>query len=191
MTVTVHPLTAARWRDFEALFGPRGACAGCWCMYYRLPGKQFHAGKGAKNKRAMKKIVDGGEIPGLLAYVDGVPAGWVSMAPRESFPRLERSRVLARVDDRPVWSVVCFFVHKDHRKRGLTGRLLDAAAAWAGRQGAALVEGYPLDTAKEVPSVFAWNGFLGAFERARFEEVARRSPARPIVRRRLERGKGA
>ena len=105
-----HPLTPERWQDLETLFGPRGACGGCWCMWWRLKRSQYVKQKGPGNRRALKKIVDSGEIPGLLAYADGQPIAWCSVGPREAYSTLERSRILKRVDDKPVWSVVCFVV---------------------------------------------------------------------------------
>ena len=119
-----HPLTPERWRDFESLFGERGACGGCWCMWPRLARSQYETQKGARNKRAMKKLVDGGRAPGIIAYQAGQPIGWCSVAPREEFLRLDRSRILKPVDEQPVWSVVCFFVAKEHRGGGLSAKLL-------------------------------------------------------------------
>ncbi len=120
---------------------------------------------------------------GILAYVDGVPVGWCGIAPRETLPALDRSRILQRVDDRPVWSVHCFFVARPFRRRDLTARLLRAAVDYAGIKGAQIVEGYPVAPRNPtMPDVFAWTGLLSAFEGAGFVEVARRSETRPIVR---------
>jgi len=157
-------------------------------MWWRLDRKTFDAGKGAKNRRAMKKVVDSGEVPGILIYRGGVPIGWCALAPRERYPRLARSRVLAPVDERPVWSVVCFFVAKPWRRRGITRALLEAAVAWAGEHGARIVEGYPVVARRgAMPDAFAYTGLPGAFERAGFREVARRSETRPIMRREIRR----
>ena len=130
------PLTSDRWADFETLFGSNGACGGCWCMAWRLGNKEFQQRKGAGNKRAMKKLAAGKVPPGILAYAGDEAVGWISIAPRKEFVRLEKSRVLARVDEQPVWSVPCFFVRKDFRKRGLSTELLNAAAEFARKQGA-------------------------------------------------------
>src|SRR4030042_48278 len=107
-----HPLTPDRWPDFEKLFGPRGAYGGCWCMWWRLARKDFEKNQGEGNRKAMKALVEAGTIPGIIACFGKEPAGWCSVAPREDFPVLERSRVLKRLDDEPVWSIVCFFIHK-------------------------------------------------------------------------------
>jgi GNAT superfamily N-acetyltransferase len=181
----VRPVTPGRWRDLETLFGPRGACAGCWCMYWRLPGAAFHQGKGQGNRRAMRRIVASGEVPGLIAYHGRVPVAWCALAPRERYPRLLNSRVLAPVDDEPVWSVPCFFVARGYRRRGVTRRLLEAAADFAARHGARWVEGYPVALAAgaKYADAFAYTGLARAFERVGFVEVARRSKTRPIMRR--------
>jgi len=179
-----HPVTPGRWADFERLFGARGACGGCWCMWWRLKRSEYEKQKGAGNRRAMKKLVDSEQVPGLLAYSRGEPVAWCSVAPREEFPVLERSRVLKRVDDKPVWSVVCLFVAKSYRRKGLTAKVLEAAVEYAKRQGAAIVEGYPTEPRKpEMPDVFAATGLASAFRKAGFTEVARRSDTRPIMRR--------
>jgi hypothetical protein len=98
-----HPVTPDRWKDFEKLFGSNGACAGCWCMWWRLSRSEFSRKQYAANKRAIKKIIMAGQKPGILAYADGKPIGWCAMAPREAYSSLERSNVLKRVDDSPVW----------------------------------------------------------------------------------------
>jgi GNAT superfamily N-acetyltransferase len=180
-------LTPERWFDFEHLFGDNGACGRCWCMWFRLTNKEFEADKGAGNRRAMKALVDAGEEPGILAYVDGEPAAWCALAPREGYGRLARSRILKPVDERPVWSAVCFFVDRRYRGRGLTVGLLDAAAEHVRSRGGKMLEGYPVEPRKErAPSVFMFHGLASAFARAGFTEVARRSETRPIMRREVE-----
>ncbi len=182
----VQALTAERWRDFTALFGRNGACGGCWCMYWRQTHAEFERQKGAANRRAMNALVRAGEVPGLLAYVDGEPAGWCCVGPRESFGRLARSRILAPVDEEPVWSIVCFFVARARRGRGLTVRLLEAAKVHARRGGARILEGYPVEPRQSpAPPTFVYTGLATAFSQAGFTEVARRSPTRPIMRCRL------
>ena len=181
----IHPLSKRRWSDFTRLFGAKGACGGCWCMWWRLSAKEFEDRKGEKNRRAMKRIVDAGRVPGLLAYLDGEPVGWVSVAPREEFPRLERSRILAPVDEKPVWSVVCLFVAREHRRRGIAVRLLEGAVDHVRENGGRIVEGYAVEPeeGKRVPDAFAYHGPAAAYRAAGFREVARRSPTRPIMRR--------
>jgi GNAT superfamily N-acetyltransferase len=181
-----HPLTPERWGDLEALFGERGACGGCWCMWWKLPRAQFVKGKGAGNKRALKKIVLAGKVPGVIAYAGREPVGWCALEPRSNYPRFERSRVLKPVDDQPVWSVTCFFVARPYRGQGVAGKLLAAAVDYARQQGARIVEGYPVEVRKgRMPDPFVYTGLPSSFEKAGFVEVARRSPTRPIMRRTL------
>jgi GNAT superfamily N-acetyltransferase len=184
--LTFHPLVPERWADLERLFGQRGACGGCWCMWWRLSRSEFTRRKGEGNRRALRRIVGAGRVPGLLAYAGGEPVGWCSVAPRDDFPVLDRSRTLKRVDERPVWSVVCLFVARPFRRRGVSVKLLEAAADHVRRQGGELVEGYPVESRTgAMPDAFAWTGLAQAFRDAGFEEVARRSPSRPIMRRKV------
>jgi GNAT superfamily N-acetyltransferase len=151
-------------------------------MWWRLPRARWVAGKGQGNRRALRRIVEGGAVPGLLAYQGGEPVGWVAIEPREAYPGLDRSRTLARVDDRPVWSVPCFFVARPHRGRGVTLALLEAAVRFARRRGARVVEGYPVEYRAGVADAWVFTGAASTFRKAGFEEVARRSPTRPILR---------
>jgi GNAT superfamily N-acetyltransferase len=152
-------------------------------MAWRLPRKDWVSGKRAGNKRALRRLVDSGETPGLLAYLGKEPIGWCAVAPRERYVALARSRVLRPVDDRPVWSISCLFVSKPYRRRGISSRLLGAAVDLAARRGARIVEGYPVEPyADRAPDPFLWTGVPSAFRKAGFEEVARRSPRRPIMR---------
>ena len=178
-----HLLTPERWKDLEVLFGERGACGGCWCMWWRLKRSQFEKQKGQENKKNFRKIVNSGEIPGLLAYANGQPIAWCSIAPREMYSVLERSRILKRIDDEPVWSVVCFFVAKPFRHKGVTLKLLKAAVKYAMECKAGIVEGYPVEPKKtSMPDAFAFTGLAATFHKAGFVEVLRRSETRPIMR---------
>ncbi len=187
MEIAIEPATGERWADLAALFGARGACGGCWCMFWRQTGAEFTARKGDKNRRALRRLVQSDDPPGLLAYVDGEPAGWIAVAPRDDYRRLERSRILKPVDDLPdVWSVPCFFVARPHRRHGLTVALLRAAVDFAARRGARTVEGYPVEADGVKPDVFVYTGLASAFRQAGFREVARRSPTRPVMRYEVE-----
>lgn len=187
MKLSFQPLRREGLGDFAALFGERGACGGCWCMLWRLSRKEFESQKGEGNKRAMKAIVDSGEVPGILAYHEGRAVGWCTVAPRSSYPALSRSRVLKPVDDREVWSVACLYIEKSYRNRGVSTGLLRAAEAYAGAQGARVLEGYPVEPkdGKKIPPSFAWTGIPVAFKRAGFKEVARRFPSYPVMRKEL------
>ena len=178
----LRPLTPDRWRDFETLFGPSGAYGGCWCMWPRLRRKEFGANSGAENKEAMRKAVDGGEEPGLLAYSGGEPVAWVALAPRERYAHLEHSRTLKRVDDQPVWSIVCFVVVKRVRGRGMMAKLLSAAVEHARRHGATIVEGYPVEPKGALSGYSGYTGIVSTFRKAGFVAVARRSQRQPIMR---------
>ena len=188
----VRPVTPDRWDDLVRLFGNRGACGGCWCMLYKQTRSQFERMKGEGNRRALKRLVDAGRVPGLLGYIGREPVAWCAVEPRASYPSLERSRILKPVDDRPVWSVICFFVAKPWRRSGVATRILDAAADYARRRGGTIIEGYPVVPKNDpMPDVFACTGIASAFRRVGFEEVARRSPTRPIMRRHLDEMPGA
>jgi GNAT superfamily N-acetyltransferase len=178
-----HPLTPGRWADLEKLFGEHGASGGCWCMWWRLKRSEFVRQKGEGNRKALKRIVDSGETPGILAYSRGQPIAWCAVAPRESYPTLERSRVLKRVDEKPVWSVVCFYVAKKFRRKGVSTALLRAVIEHVRRRGGKIVEGYPVEPRKGwTPDAFAYTGLAEAFRKAGFSEVLRRSETRPIMR---------
>ena len=152
-------------------------------MTWRLPRARYESGKGAGNRAAFRRRVRAGPPPGVLAYVNGEPVGWCAVAPRSEYDYLARSRVLRPLDDRPVWSVSCLFVAGPYRGRGLSVKLLRAAVEMAGKAGAEIVEGYPvIPYAARMPAAFAWTGTLAAFREAGFQEVARGSPKRPIMR---------
>lgn len=181
--LTFHPATPSRWHDLEELFGERGACGGCWCMFWRLPRKEFDAGKGAPNKKALKRIVSSGQEPGILGYLDNEPVAWCAVAPREDYIALERSRIMKPVDDKPVWSVSCLFIKKPYRRKGISAQSLRAAVAFAASHGASIVEGYPVEPSMNtIPDPFLWHGIASSFLAAGFKEVARRSNSRPIMR---------
>ncbi len=178
-----HPLTLDRWGDLEELFGERGACGGCWCMWWRLKRSEFELQKGAKNKAALKKIVKSGQVPGILGYSAGKPIAWCSVGPRETYASLERSRVLKRIDDKPVWAAVCLFVAKAFRRKGVSIEMLKAAVRYAKEKGAGIVEGYPVEPKSgRWPDAFVYTGLPSAFREAGFEEVRRPSPTRRIMR---------
>jgi len=190
-----HPLTADRWSDFEKLFGPKGAYGGCWCMWWRISRKEFEQQQGDGNRRAMKQLVASGQVPGILAYSacsssgepSGEPIGWCSVAPRSCFASLNRSRVLKKLDETPVWSIVCFYIDKSHRGEGLSLALIKAVLEYVRQQGGQVVEAYPtLPKEKRLPPFSSYMGLRSTYEQAGFVEVARPSKSKVIMRFYLE-----
>lgn len=141
--------------------------------------------RSAGNRAALKALVDAGRPPGLIGYHGRTPVGWVSLGPRREFLRLERSSVMKPVDDKPVWSIICFVVPAEHRGRGIARALLSGAVDYARKRGATLVEAYPVDKRTRSNDIDMWFGSKSMYDRAGFKEVARRKPARPVVRRRV------
>jgi len=181
--IAYKPVTMAEWEDFQVLFSEAGIQNGCWCMYWRIRRADCQHGYGEGNRLAFKAILESGKVPGILAYNKGKPVGWCSIAPREDFGVLERSPTLKRVDRQAVWSIACFFVSKAYRRQGMTERLIEIALDYARRNGAAIVEAYPLRT--EITKMLPYERYKGiqsTFERAGFEVVVQRSERRPIMR---------
>ena len=188
-----HPLTADRLPHVASLFGQGGDPKWCWCSFFRLRNVDFKAATAASNREVLERAVvttaAEDRHPGLVAYRDREAVGWVSVGPRDDYQRLQHSKVLAPIDDRPVWSIVCFVVARSARGQGVAQALLEAAIAYAGEHGATLLEGYPVETdGARVPAANAYKGTLGMFERAGFalaerRQATRSSTPRPIVRR--------
>jgi ribosomal protein S18 acetylase RimI-like enzyme len=196
MKIAVKPLTPDRWADVEAIFNARGCsiARGCWCMFYRVSGRVPPASgttRADANRAQLKRLAASDPPPGLIGYRGDTPVGWVAIGPREQFAKLARSPVMKPVDDEPVWSVVCFVVPAEYRRQGVARALLDGAVAYAKSRGAKLVEAYPVDKAVRAPDDSMWFGAKSMFDAAGFAEVARRRPARPIVRLRVARARPA
>jgi GNAT superfamily N-acetyltransferase len=191
----IQPLTPARFDDLAALFEEGGDPRWCWCTYFRVRGRTWANATAANNRAELERLTahdqDEHPAPGLLAYRDARAIGWVSLAPREDYERLASSKVIAPLDDTPVWSIVCFVVSRRSRGGGVAAALLDAAIAYARKRGATTLEAYPVDTGEgRVPAANAYRGTLAMFERAGFTVAARRqwsasTPVRPIVRKSL------
>lgn len=181
-----RPLMPDRWRDLEALFGSKGGCGGCWCMWYRLPRAEYEAGKGQVNRRRfLERVKDRARsAPGVLAYAEPGAIGWCAVAPREEYARLRTTRTLRAPDDQPAWAILCLFVSRPWRSAGVSVRLIDAATQFAFERGALVVEAYPVvPRDAPIPPVFASLGTLSAYLRAGYEVVSRPSEARAVVRR--------
>ncbi len=185
-----HPVSTERWGDLQRLFGDRGASRGCWCMRWRLPRAQFEAQRGESNRNALRSGIRCGRVCGIMGYLHEQPVAWCSVGPREHLCGLSVSDLLARVDEKPVWSVACLFVAKRYRNRGLCLALLKAAVEYAGQCGAEIVEGYPIRPREgdiRVPAAVTWTGLESVFTAAGFVEAARRVAMRPIMRFYLQR----
>jgi GNAT superfamily N-acetyltransferase len=178
----VVPATADRWKDVTTIMGGHGD-RGCWCQYWRMSSSEYSAGPPGATRRALRAQLESLIAPGLLAYIDGEPAGWCGIGPRPSMERLVRSRTIPRIDERPVWSIVCFLVRVGYRRRGVAQALLAGVVAYAREQGAVGLEAYPIDPeGQRVDVAFGYVGTTSMFERAGFRrvvETASRSAGRP------------
>ncbi len=186
--LSVRPATPERWPDLESVFNAKGCSVarGCWCMCYRRSGPPGPLPAGSTraqaNRAQLKARVAAGETPGLIGYVGKNPVGWVSLGPRGSYAKLQRSPVMKAVDELPVWSIVCFVVPAQYRGQGVAKALLDGAIAYARRRDVTLLEAYPVDQRGRLRDDSMWFGAKSMYDAAGFKEVARRKPARPIVR---------
>ena len=183
----VRELRAETWNELERVLGSNGGARGCWCMHWRLSIAEWMAGKGEENRQAMKALASREEAPGVLVYKGDEPVAWCSLGPRAAFPRMERSRLLASVDDEPVCAITCIFVHRQHRGAGLLTAVLDVVCDYAATLDHAIVEGYPIEPrpGRRAGSDTAMTGIASAFLAAGFTEVARPRADRPIMRRSL------
>jgi len=183
-SLRIEPLTKNNWNKFTQLFGEKGACGNCWCMYYRLSKTGFAEGKvDDGNKDAMKALVWSGRPTGMLAFYEDIPVAWCAFAPREDFAKLAKSRIHKRIDDKAVWSVPCTFIDKRFRRQGVSVALLEGVIKYAKEQGISIIEAYPtIPTQEKLPDAFAWIGLYKSYERAGFEIVDTTSKNRPMVR---------
>jgi GNAT superfamily N-acetyltransferase len=193
----IRPLTPARLPDLAALFEQGGDPKWCWCAYFRIRGFDFSKGGKTRHRRAMEAATHEAaredRAPGLVAYEGDEAVGWISIGPREDYERLAYSTVLQPIDDKPVWSIVCFVVGRQSRGRGVANALLDAGIDYAREHGATMLEAYPVEVGqgKRIDSGSVYRGTVSMFERAGFKVVDRRptpgGPPRPIVRRAIRR----
>ncbi|HLO36715.1 MAG TPA: GNAT family N-acetyltransferase [Candidatus Deferrimicrobium sp.] len=189
-SIEILPLTPERWQDVTGLFDEGGDPKTCSCMFWRVRSKDWSFANAAEAREGFRALVDADRdpAPGLLAYADGRAVGWVSVAPREDYERLTNSRVRPRIDDRPVWSIVCFGVSRSTRGQGLTTRLLDAAMDYAVEHGAPALEAYPVDVGGErIPAAVGYTGLLSTFLAAGFEVVHEIDSPQATVRRMIVR----
>ena len=185
-SIEIVPLTPDRWADVTALFDEGGDPKTCSCMFWRVRSKDWSFANAAEARDGFHALVeaDRDPAPGLLAYADGRAVGWVSVAPRMDYQRLTNSRVRPALDDRPVWSIVCFVVSRSARGQGLTNRLLDAAMDYAIDRGAPALEAYPVDVGdRRIPAAVGYTGLLSTFLAAGFEVVHEIDSPQATVRR--------
>lgn len=191
MNLEIRELTPELWPELERLFGPNGACGGCWCMWWRLRGREeWNRARGEPNRRRFRALIKAGKVHGLLAFADGEPVGWCNFEIKSELDRLARSPSLKTDDDGEVWSIPCFFVKAGWRQKGIAERLLKEAVKAIRRRGGKIAEGYPTapKTAKGGPisSVnFAWTGFPGMFDRSGFKAAAAKPVGKQRVRRKI------
>jgi hypothetical protein len=182
MDIAFLPVTAERLPDLETVIGNCSYGRKCWCAYWYLPNAEFKRGWGEGNAAHLKGLVLAGREPGLIAYDGALPVAWVSVAPRSAFDRLNRSKNFAPIDGLSVWSVNCFIVAPDHRRRGMMAQLAGAAAEFAFGKGAPAVEGYPIEPGPRTGANDLYLGTIAAFEAAGYEVVAAPLPRRRIMR---------
>ena len=185
-SIEIVPLTPERWADVTGLFDEGGDPKTCSCMFWRVRSKDWSFANASEAREGFRALVDADHdpAPGLLAYADGRVVGWVSVAPRDDYGRLVNSRVRPAIDDRPVWSIVCFVVSRSARGQGLTSRLLDAAMDYAMERGAPALEAYPVDVGDgRVPAAVGYTGLLSTFLAAGFEVVHQIDSPQATVRR--------
>jgi GNAT superfamily N-acetyltransferase len=186
MEYTVHEANAERWDDVARVMGANGAYAGCWCSFWRLTNQEALASGAEDNRSALQRLVCSEAPAGLLLYEDAEPIGWLSVAPRTAFPRLWHTKgiTIERPEDASVWSVMCVYLTKGHRRGGLSSKLVDAAVAYASERGASIIESYPvLDSSHGKPSGLA-SGTIGMFARAGFTMQSQPPSGRRVVMRR-------
>ena len=181
-SVEVRPVTPDLWDDLLRVFGPNGARGGCWCMVWRLSSTELRRNTAAARRERLEALVAEGTPTGLLAYVDGDPVGWCSVAPRETFGRLVRSRTLPHADERPAWAITCFYVRAGFRRRGVASALVHGTVAHAAESGAASLDGFAGRNTADKP---ASSGGIGLFRGAGFHETPSGSTYYTVMRRLL------
>lgn len=181
--LSFQELTSRNWKQYEELMGEKGGCGNCWCMYFRIPTKEFQENKPNGNKKLMKQLVKKNKPVGLIAFLSKQPVGWLALAPREDYMKIENSRVFKRIDDKPVWSISCFFIKKEYRHKGLSGQLIKGVVEFAKKKKIKVLEAYPaIPYAEKVPHPFLWVGVLSSFLKNGFTIVKQNSKSRAMVR---------
>jgi GNAT superfamily N-acetyltransferase len=185
-TIHVRSLEPDDWPNVETLFGDNGACGGCWCMWWRVPrgGKLWEQNKGEPNRRALRELIKSGSVHAGIAFEESTPVGWCCFGPRDDFPRLDRTRAFSISNESGTWAVVCFFIHRDYRRRGVAGLLLEHALVEARSAGAARIQAAPApdrwQKGKGIPPAFAYTGTESLYRTAGFEKISPPEQSRPV-----------
>lgn len=188
MPLQIFPVTPELWPQLETLFGPQGACYGCWCSYFRLEPKQRAAMDKDEKKQVLKEATEAPLPPGLIALDDGAPVGWVQVTPRAHVPRWNTDRTVSKPldgddpSDPGLWAISCFFIQSRRRGQGISHALLKAAVAHAKQNGARIVEACPMLKASQSKSIGLFVGSVSVFEKAGFETIIERKVGRPLMR---------
>jgi GNAT superfamily N-acetyltransferase len=188
VNISTREFVPELWPALERLFGPNGACAGCWCMFWRLEeGERYDEIKGPRAKRRFKALAMKGKVHGVLAFCEGEPVGWCAFERRVDFPRLDRAPSLRVIDADRVWSLPCFFVKAGWRGKGVAAAMLRAAETALARRGAKIAEAYPVKPAGRIAGAFAYTGVTSMFERAGFAVAVARPKGKQRYRKTLRR----
>lgn len=190
MDITITALNPDRIDDLGRLFGTYEVTDRCWCMWFIIPVKEYHAAGGEGNRASMTQLVAESELPmGLLAYNDaGEAVGWCAVGPRARYVRALKTPTYRGgevEDDTNVWLVPCFFTRKDARGEGVTNALLEAAVDLAAQNGASAVEGFPHAGPGRRSGNDLQVGFESLFASCGFHVIRTPSPTRVVMRREL------
>lgn len=181
-SLRIESLSTKNWAAFEQLFGKKGACGGCWCMYFRMKSADWKASNADTNYKNMQTLVRNNQTTGLLVFDGEQAVGWCAISPRKEYVKLATARMLQPIDDQEVWSIPCFFIHKDYRGKGISRFLINGAIQWAKENDIHILEAYPTRTDKRQPDTFMYYGVANVFERCGFKIVREDSPSRPMMR---------
>ena len=179
----IVPVTPRYWPALEALFGPeRGADGGCWCLWWRLSRSTWYAMTKSGRKAEMKRLIETGPPPGVIALEDSTAVGWCAVAPHERYPTLERSPVAHPIDDPKSWCISCFYIAASHRRRGIMAPLIRGAVQYAIARGASTIDAFPQDMTGRKGAIDKFVGVASVFKRCGFHTVERRSEFRIAMR---------
>lgn len=173
--IDVVPATAVRWPDVQILFAGHGEL-GCWCQYWRQSSTAYRSSGPGSGEQNLRHQITEDPPPGMVAYLNGEPAGWLGFWPRHKMERLVRSRTIPQVDGQPVWSIVCFMVRVGYRRQGVAGTLLAGAIDFARDFGVQMLEAYPIDPeGSRIDVTLGYVGFTPMFEAAGFQRIVETS----------------